>query len=141
MAKLAGRAAELLEVVEANIETAGEAFVRSSATPALMSRRADYESLRTLLLLTRGRFELAASLSPVRFLTDVVQPLASWWLRHQARHFATAHSQVVADIGAALTAAAALLATTPAQLCAGTDAMVRGSDDFLDHLTRALQVL
>ncbi|MCK4513424.1 hypothetical protein KAW64_16865 [bacterium] len=140
LGKISARCGELLHVVEENIDAAGDAFAMGSASKDLMSRRADYEALRTILIARTGMTNQPAALSPIRFISEVVQPLATWWIHHQGRHFRGGEIRSDGPVGTTDSLAGTLMSTSFSSLCTGSDRALRATESFLAHLTTVLQI-
>lgn len=72
------------------IDRGGAAYAQDRVDANFMSRRSDYESLRTMMLVSGGLVRESGRQSPYRLLNSVAQPLASWWLAHQRCHLSSA---------------------------------------------------
>lgn len=140
LARISSQCDELLRVVEENIDAAGEAFSAGAASQELMSRRADYEALRTILFVRAGLTSHLAAFSPIRFVSEVAQPLATWWVHHQGRHFEGSGVRGEGPVGTTNSLAGELLSIGLSNLSAGSDLALRAIERFLSSMTTVLQI-
>jgi hypothetical protein len=139
--KITSHCDKLRTVLSENIEAAGVAFARGDVGADLMSRRSDYDALRAVLVMTRGMTSSLERLSPLRFVGEVAQPIAAWWIDHRNRHFPNASaSDDGTPIGIASIRANEIMKTDFAVVCGGTDEVIRSAEQFLASLTVVLEV-
>jgi len=132
---------ELFRVVAEMVDAAGAAFAAGKAGADLMSRRTDYEALRTVLLCTWGIGKNIGGTSPTRLLFEGVQPIATWWDYHRARHFANVDLEnQQSPVAAVSRLAQSLTAMTRRDLCAGSGRLLAQTNEFLAGLKNVLAV-
>jgi hypothetical protein len=131
----------LFQVVTEKVDAAGAAFAAGQVGADLMSRRTDYEALRTLLLCTRGLAKNVAGISPTRLLFEAVQPLATWWEYHRARHFPNVDlNNQQSPVAAVSRRAQSIAGMTHRDLWVGSSELLRQTNEFLPGVKDVLAV-
>lgn len=139
--KIAAHWDGLFRVVSEKVDAAGAAFAQGKVGADLMSRRTDYEALRTLLLCTWGLARNITGTSPTRFLFEAIQPVASWWEYHRGRHFPNVDLESQTSPVAAVSRLSRTLSSlTHRDLCAGTGTLLRQTNEFLPGIKDVLAV-
>jgi len=139
--KISAQWETLFRTVSEKIDAAGAAFAQGQVGADLMSRRTDYEALRTLLLCTWGLAKNITGISPTRLHFEAVQPIASWWEHHRGRHFPNVDLESQTSPVAAVSRLARSLANmTHRDLCAGSSTMLQLTNEFLPGIKDVLAV-
>ncbi len=139
LSKIVSEFDALSGVVRSSVDKGGEAFVKSAVDADFMIRRSDYESLQVILLMWEGRIRNLRKLSPSQLMVDFSQPVASWWLKHQRRHFpALDAARGSTPVGAATQAAEYLLRMGQAHLNLGTRALLKSTLQLLEAVTEVV---
>jgi len=130
----------LFDVLSDQVEAVGAAFAKGNVGADLMSRRSNYEALRSLLIATKGTSLDLEQISVRKFLRELVQPVAFWWLHHMKRHFPELAGKAPdAPLTRVTPAAEMLLGTKHGELCAGSGAILFGADEFLADLATVIE--
>jgi hypothetical protein len=139
--KISAQWETLFRTVSEKVDAAGAAFAQGQGGADLMSRRTDYEALRTLLLCTWGLAKNITGISPTRLLFEAVQPIASWWQYHRGRHFPNVDLESQTSPVAAVSRLARSLSNmTHRDLCAGSSTMLLLTNEFLPGIKDVLAV-
>ena len=129
----------LFGVLSEQVEAAGAAFAKGHGGPELMSRRSDYEALRSIMISLRGIVADFEQVSARKLLREVAQPIAFWWLHHKNRHFPDISSQQEDALGRVTSAAESLMGLTHGDLCAGSSGVLHGANNFFTDLAIVIE--
>jgi hypothetical protein len=124
------------------VRTSTAAFSQGQVGTDLISRRSDYETLRTFLLTKIGVIRNIGLISPVRFLLDVVHPVADWWRQYFEQQFKqTAAAADQSPVKRVFDLANAIAGLSYADLCAGSADFLRDTKKFVEGLNQELGMI
>lgn len=121
------------------VRTSTAALSRGQVGADLVSRRSDYESLRTFLLGRTGVVRNIDRISPAQLHYEVLYPIAVWWRQYYDQQFKQATAGVEqSPVKRVFDLANALTDLSYADLCAGSGDILREAKKFIEGLNREL---
>jgi hypothetical protein len=124
------------------VQTSNAATAQGQIGVDLLSRRSDYVTLRTFLLGKLGMIRALGRTSPIRFLREIVIPLATWWRQYYEAQFKQAAG--VGDgspVKRLYDMANALTEVKYNDLCAGTGGFMRDAAKFIEGINREIGLI
>jgi hypothetical protein len=124
------------------VRTSTAALSQGQVGADLISRRSDYETLRTFLLGKIGFVRHLGLISPARLSLDVVHPIAEWWRRYYEQHFKqTAGETDRSPVKRIFDLANNLTSLSYPDLCAGSGEFLRDTKKFVEGLNQELGMI
>jgi hypothetical protein len=124
------------------VQTSNAATAQGQIGVDLLSRRTDYVTLRTYLLSKLGVIRALGRTSPIRYLREIVIPVATWWRQYYESQFKQAAGAVDGSpVQRLYDLANALIEIKYYDLCAGTGAFLRDSKKLIEGINREIGLI